>query len=156
MSEQPPFPRAGTLGVGGWAPQVKSYIDWAAGNANAPGAPVPLTPIAPAIALDAYPSLLFPNGDGTVTLSGGIRINEDPGGERRIFTPDAQYLPAKNETHPVAATIEGANPTTIMMAVNAVPGPGPGGGLFLIYPPILAGTFALVWLDAVTYRTVAA
>jgi hypothetical protein len=153
MTENPlPFPRAGDFGVGGWPPAVKAYIDYGDGQGDAPGAPVPLEPIAPAIALVAYPSLLVPNGDGSVSLSGGVRVNTDPGGERRIFSPANGYLPATNQTHPVAAEITGGpNPGIITMGINVLP-QADGGGIFLIFPEIPADAFALVWLDAVTYR----
>jgi hypothetical protein len=133
---------------------MRAYVDRAASTPIPPGEPVPLEPIAPAVALDAYPSMLIPNGDGTVTLSGGVRVNTDPGGERRIFTPPTAYFPASDETHPVAASVYGdEGPVITPMAINVLPASA-GGGIFLIFPEIPADAFALVWLSAVTYRLV--
>jgi hypothetical protein len=151
MAATPGWPARAPGFPGIWLDRMRAYVDRAASAPPTPGAPVALTPIAPALPLEAYPSVLVPNGDGTVTLGGGVRINTDPGGERGIFTPPEEYWPAKNETHPVVANIESASPSTIVMGVNVLPA-SDGGGIFLIFPEIPADAFALVWLDAVTYR----
>jgi hypothetical protein len=150
MTAVPGWPprRSGFPGI--WLDRMRAYIDRA--GSTEPGVHVPLAPVAPAVALEAYPTAIVPNGGGSVSLTGGIRINGlDVGGERRIFTPDTRYLPTKNETHPVAASvIGGPAPGVVPMSLNALP-LSDGGGLFLVYPEIPDGAFALVWLDAVSW-----
>ena len=150
MNATPGWPRRAPGAVRIWLDRMKAYVD--AAGSDAPGQSVPLATLDPAVALSAYPTRVVRNGGGSVSLTGGVRVNgPNPGGERRIFTPQLRHLPVQAESHPLAATIDGNDGPVITPMYLDLLTASDGGGFFLAFPEIPDGAFALVWLTSVKY-----